>query len=140
MTSFHDALGQSIGCPLDGWTERLPPPRTAMEGRYCRVEPIDPGRHAAELHEVNGEDAENRIWTYLPYGPFETLSDYRNWMDAACTGDDPLFHAVIDLKDGKAAGLASYLRITPRSGSSRSGTSISRRACKAPRPEPRPCT
>jgi len=116
MTSFHDALGQPIGCPLDGWTERPPPPRTAMEGRYCRVEPIDPGRHAAELHEANREDAENRIWTYLPYGPFETLSDYRNWMDSACTGDDPLFHAVIDLKDGKAAGLASYLRITPPVG------------------------
>ncbi len=116
MTSFHDALGQPIGFPVDGWTKRLPPPRTAMEGRYCRVEPIDPGRHAAELHEVNREDAENRIWTYLPYGPFETLSDYRNWMDSACTGDDPLFHAVIDLKDGKAAGLASYLRITPPVG------------------------
>ena len=34
-------------------------------------------------------------------------------MGATCLGDDPLFFAIIDKADGKAAGVASYLRITP---------------------------
>ena len=87
-----------------------------MEGRTCRVEPIDPERHAAALHEANLEDAENRIWAYLPYGPFATLADYRAWIEAACLGEDPRFHAVIDLRDGRAVGVASYLRLEPPVG------------------------
>jgi RimJ/RimL family protein N-acetyltransferase len=87
-----------------------------MEGRYCRVEPIDPDRHAADLHRANLEDAEHRIWTYLAYGPFETLADYRAWMAATCLSDDPLFHAVVDRARGTAAGVASFLRIDPPAG------------------------
>ena len=116
MTEFHDSLGQPIGFPVDGWTARPEPPRSAMDGRWCRVEPIDPERHAAELHRANTEDAEGRIWSYLAYGPFETLADYRAWMAATCLGDDPRFHAVIDLRDGRAAGVASYLRLQPAVG------------------------
>ena len=38
-------------------------------------------------------------------------------MATACLGDDPLFFAILDRADGKPAGVASYLRITPASGS-----------------------
>jgi RimJ/RimL family protein N-acetyltransferase len=37
-------------------------------------------------------------------------------MHMQCTGDDPLFHAVVDAASGLAVGVASYLRITPASG------------------------
>ena len=116
MTEYHDALGQPIGFPVEGWTERPRPPRTAIEGRHCRVEPVEPTRHAADLHAANREDAQDRIWSYLPYGPFETLDDYRAWMEATCLGDDPLFHAIVDAKTEKAVGVASYLRIEPPVG------------------------
>src|SRR3546814_6139167 len=42
-------LGQPIGAPLPGWTPRPRPPRSVMEGRFCRLEPLDPDRHAADL-------------------------------------------------------------------------------------------
>ena len=116
MTDYHNALGQPIGFPVEGWTARPRPPRTAIEGRYCRVEPIDPDRHAADLHAANREDAEDRIWTYLGYGPFETLDDYRAWMAAMCLCDDPLFHAIVEQASGKAVGIASYLCIEPAVG------------------------
>jgi RimJ/RimL family protein N-acetyltransferase len=115
-TAFCNALGQPIGFPVENWRGCPPPPRAALEGRTCRVEPLDPERHAAALHHANLADAENRIWTYLPYGPFATLADYRAWMTANCLGDDPLFHAVIDMADGTASGVASYLRIDPPVG------------------------
>jgi RimJ/RimL family protein N-acetyltransferase len=37
-------------------------------------------------------------------------------MEKTCLGNDPLVHAVVDLKTGKAVGVASYLRIDPRNG------------------------
>ena len=114
--TFHDGLGQPIGFPVPGWEERPRPTRTSMVGTYSRVEPIDPDRHAADLHRANLEDTEQRIWTYLAYGPFDTAAAYRAWMEATCLGDDPLFHAVIDLARGTAAGVASFLRIDPPAG------------------------
>jgi RimJ/RimL family protein N-acetyltransferase len=78
---------------------------------------LDPDRHAAALFEADAADAEGRSWTYLPDGPFATLTDYRDWMWATCLGEDPLFFAVIDLAAGRPAGLVSYLRITPAAGS-----------------------
>ncbi|HEX9768246.1 MAG TPA: GNAT family protein [Kiloniellales bacterium] len=113
---FRNALGQPIGFPVENWRSCARPPRTALAGRTCRVEPLDPERHAAALHGANLEDRENRIWTYLPYGPFATLADYRAWMAASCLGDDPLFHAVVDTAHGAASGVASYLRIDPPVG------------------------
>ena len=86
-----------------------------MEGRYARIEPFDPDRHAAELYEANS--VSDAIWTYMPQGPFASFPEYRDWMIANCMGDDPLFHTIIDLADGKAKGVASYLRIAPAAGS-----------------------
>jgi RimJ/RimL family protein N-acetyltransferase len=116
MTNHVNHLGQPIGFPLPGWSARPRPPRTAMEGRLCRVEAIDVDRHAADLHTANLEDKEGRNWTYLAYGPFERLDDYLGWMRNTCLGDDPLFHAIIDLRTGRAVGVASYMRIDPTPG------------------------
>jgi RimJ/RimL family protein N-acetyltransferase len=112
----RNALGQPIGEPVPGWTPRPRPPRTPIEGRFAAIEPVDPGRHAAELHEANAADREGRMWTYMGYGPFAALADYRRWMESACMGEDPLFHAILDKASGRAAGVASYLRIDPPVG------------------------
>jgi len=116
MTDHVNHLGQPIGFPLPGWTARQRPPRTAMEGRLCRVEPIDLDHHAADLHTANLADREGRNWTYLAYGPYQRLEEYRAWMRTTCLGDDPFFHAVIDKGTGRAVGVASYLRIDPAPG------------------------
>ena len=116
MTARTNHLGQPIGDDLAGWTPALPPPRTALEGRWCVVEPFDLDRHGALLFDAYAEDAEDRIWTYLPYGPFASLADFRAWAAATCRGDDPLFHAVVERATGQALGVASYLRIVPAAG------------------------
>ena len=88
-----------------------------MAGRFCTVERLDPDRHAADLFSANRLDTEGRIWTYLPYGPFESFETFREWMISYCLNNDPLFHAVIDNVTGNAVGVASYLRIEPANGS-----------------------
>ena len=113
MEAHRNQFGQSIGASLPGWSARPLPPRTAMTGRYCRVEPLDPERHASDLFEANSDDAEGRNWTYLPadQGPHASFDSYRQWAKTAATGDDPLWHAIIDAESGRAVGVAAYARI-----------------------------
>jgi RimJ/RimL family protein N-acetyltransferase len=101
---------------VPGWTPRAKPPRTPIEGRFCRIEILDAGRHAADLFAANALDRDGRNWTYLGYGPFERLEDYRAWVTGVAAVDDPLFHAIIDLGTGKAVGVASLMRIDPANG------------------------
>ena len=108
-------FGQPVGAPVPEWTPRPPPPRTAMAGRFCTVEPLDPGRHAAQLFAAFAED-DGRMWTYLPRGPFAAAADYREWAEGAARLDDPLTHAIIDNASGQAVGTAAYMRIDPASG------------------------
>ncbi len=116
MSQITNKLGQPIGFPLDDW-KACPHPRGAtMEGRLCRLEPLDFERHAGDLFAAFAEDSDARNWTYLPYGPFTTEADFRSWLSSSCLGDDPCFFAVIDLFAGKAVGMASYLRIEPAVG------------------------
>ena len=117
MEPLFNGFGQPIGFPLPNWAPPPKPPRESIVGTYCRLEPIDPERHAAALFAANASGGGAKDWTYLPYGPFESLADYRAWMEAGCLGDGPLFFAIVDAADGQPAGVASYLRITPRSGS-----------------------
>jgi len=117
MTPIHNALGQPIGHRLPEWTPPPRPPREPMLGRFCRVEPLALERHAAELHAANSADTDGRMWTYLAYGPFPSLDDYRAWVQQSCLGDDPFFHAIVDSATGRAGGVASYLRIDPPAGS-----------------------
>ena len=104
-----------VGAALPGWVPPPPPARRVIEGRYARLEPLDAARHAAELHRANSAD--DAIWTYLPYGPFETEAEYAAWAGAMAPGDDPLFFAVRDLETGLCGGVLSYLRIQPQAGS-----------------------
>ena len=116
LSHFVNNLGQPIGRPVPGWTARPRPPRTPIEGTFCRIEPLDPACHADDLFAANSRDAEGRMWTYMAYGPFETQTAYRDWAETVCRGDDPLFHAIIDRQSGLATGVASYLRIDPGNG------------------------
>lgn len=87
-----------------------------MQGRFAWIEPLDADRHAAELFAANSADSEERMWTYLGYGPFASLAGYRAWVEASAKSGDPLFHAIVDLVTGRAVGVASYLRIEPAVG------------------------
>ena len=116
MTGHINHLGQSIGEPLDNWQAAGRPDDEQMNGRFARLERLDADRHAADLHAAFGADTEHRIWTYLPYGPFDTFDSFVGWIRSTCAGDDPLFYAIIDVSTDRAVGVASYLRIAPAVG------------------------
>jgi RimJ/RimL family protein N-acetyltransferase len=87
-----------------------------MVGRYCVVEPLDPPRHARDLFAAYALDTTGRGWTYFPYGPFAEETAFRAWLDGMAAKDDPLFHAILD-ETGEAVGVASFMRISPDTGS-----------------------
>lgn len=109
--------GQPIGDALRGWTAPARPARVTLNGHWCQLQPLNVEAHADALHTANLADHAGSSWTYLPYGPFATVDAHRAWVSAMGKGDDPLFFAIIDKSDGQPAGVASYLRITPESGS-----------------------
>ena len=117
MTDHHTELGLPIGAPVPDWRPAALPGDAPMVGRYCRVERIEPARHGDALFAANRIDRVGRNWTYLPYGPFDDLTSYREWLDAAAATTDPRFYAVVDCASGQAVGVASYLRIDPSAGS-----------------------
>ena len=104
-----------FGTPLPNWT---PPPRPVGEvltGAYVQLERMDPALHGADLHRAyQGHDG---LFDYLPYGPFALPADYMRWATATACGDDPLFYVLRNRATGLCGGVASYLRITPESGS-----------------------
>jgi RimJ/RimL family protein N-acetyltransferase len=116
----RNPLGQPVGAALPGWTARARPPRTPLAGRCCRLEPLEPDRHAADLAAANALDDEGRMWTYLPYGPFASDESYRAWMGSVATGEDPQFHAILggsgEDQAGRALGVAAFMRIEPAAG------------------------
>lgn len=112
-----DHVGQPVGLPLDHWSAPAAPGRMTLEGRFCRLEPLDPGRHGRALHAANQADLEGRLWTYLPYGPFADFAAYEEWLQEMAARADPLFFAVIDSASSQPAGLAAFLRIDTKAGS-----------------------
>lgn len=116
-THYTNHLGQAIGEPVTEWNPPARPDSTVLQGRYARLEPLDCDRHSEQLFSANCADTENRIWTYLPYGPFADLADYQTWIKQVSAQPDPWFYAITDKRSGKALGVASYLRISPNDGS-----------------------
>ena len=105
-----------VGFAVENWTPPPYPPRTILAGRLCRLEPLDPKQHAADLYAANSLDTEGRNWTYLAHGPFATFEDYLHWVESVYRKDDPQFYAIVDNATDKAVGVASYLRIDPANG------------------------
>ena len=109
-------LGQPVGPELPGWTPRPLPPRTPMLGRFCRLEMLDADTHAADLHSAYSLDPDDRHWTYLPYGPFDSAETYTAYVRERTRLADPLQHAIIDLATGKPVGVSAFMRIDPANG------------------------
>lgn len=110
-------LGQPVGPGIPDWKPPPVPPREQLPGRFCRLEPLDADRHADVLYDAYSLDGGGRTWTYLYSGPFPTRESYRDWVNQVSSVADRLFYAIVDVATGQAAGVASYMRIDPATGS-----------------------
>lgn len=87
-----------------------------MYGRYCRLDPLDVERHAAELFEAYDEAPDDRDWTYVTRQRPASLDEFRQEVAVLAAKPDPLNFAIIDLASGKAVGTIALMRIDPPHG------------------------
>jgi hypothetical protein len=111
-----------------------------MNGRTCRVEPIDSTRHGKTLYAAYATDREGRLWTYLPWGPYSGPEELCARIDAVRASGIRPEYALIDLASGKPFGQASYLNIDPAAGSIEVGGIVYAPEFSAGLPQPRRCT
>jgi len=93
------------------------PSQKFLKGKHVSLEPINISKHSKDLYTNFSKDKENRIWTYLPYGPFKSFGSFKKWLKSFCLNKDPFFYAIYVKRHKQYCGMASYLRITPEHGS-----------------------
>jgi len=101
---------------LSHWTPCKRPERKVLEGRYVRLEPLDPVRHGKALFEASSVADAERRFQWLPEYPPASETELVDWATCAASGEDPLFFAVIDKASGKTAGRQTLMRIDPANG------------------------
>ena len=101
-----------------------------LEARCTGSRPADPRGHRSrerscgssrsiprgtwrDLYAAAGDPA---IWRYLPTGPYPDEAPFAALLESYAASEDPLFFTIVDLRDERPAGIASYLRITPEHG------------------------
>lgn len=99
------------------WQPREPPGDAPLSGDHVLLRAIHPSADVQSLFAVSHPPARDpAIWTYLPYGPFETAQDMGELLRWAQSSTDPQFFAIVGLPDRRPLGMCAYLRITPEFG------------------------
>ncbi len=107
-----------LGEPLPDWTPREKAVATRLEGRSIRLAPLDVSAHAGDLFEAaQGAGSDPFLYTYLGAGPFESFTDFRNWLESQAADDGLGVFVVIDKETCNAVGCASTMRMDLANGS-----------------------
>ena len=105
--------GLPIGPRLADSGPARSPERVALEGRYARLEPLEPARHRDHLYAASTSPDAAARFRYLGDPPFESPGAFEAWLAKAAASTDPLFFAVIDRATGRVEGRQTLMRITP---------------------------
>ena len=101
---------------LTTWTGVSSPSHTALDGRYVRLEALDPVRHGVQLlasaKALGGEERFRYLFEEAP----ADMSDFAPWLDKAAASEDPLFFAVVDKATNRAEGRQSLMRVDTTNG------------------------
>lgn len=92
------------------WSPRKLPRRVVLDGRYARLEPIDPKRHGDGLFAASMAPgaAERHRWLFEE--PMDREA-FQSWLEQKHRQDDPLMFAVIDKATGRVEGRQCFMRI-----------------------------
>ena len=108
--SLDPATEQPVG-PLVDAASAEAPKAVVLEGRFGRIEKLDPSRHRADLWAAVA--GHHQIWTYMAYGPFADAAAFGLWLEARAGITDPFSYVVID-KAGQACGIITLMEVRPQ--------------------------
>lgn len=105
---------QPVGTPVEPARAGESPARATYGGRFVTLAPPDPRADAAELYACShGDQATERLWTYMPYGPFADVAAMQAWLERCAASRDPLWLIVVERARGRRAGMVSFLNVEP---------------------------
>ena len=108
-----DDPARPLGVELSNWQAPPVPGPEVIDGRYLRLERLNPDRHGAEVFAATGAD--HSLWDYMGNGPFRDTEGLRAWM-AQAVASDAVFYGFVDSATGQAFGYASFMRIDAANG------------------------
>jgi RimJ/RimL family protein N-acetyltransferase len=95
----------------------LYPDITRLVGRFVTVERLDPQRDCADLFRISHTPPEaQKLFRFMSFGPFDSLSAMQTWLDGIASGRDPLYFSVLEHSSGQRVGMISLLNIFPAHG------------------------
>jgi RimJ/RimL family protein N-acetyltransferase len=87
------------------------PDMRPLHGRWMRLVHVSAVKHATDLYaSFDGKDPQGHIWTYMGYGPFESLEIFTDWLKQREASRDPWFYAFVRRDSGKAVGMGAFMR------------------------------
>lgn len=99
---------------MANWRAPDYPSHDPIDGRWARLEPLDPARHAADLaHAFTAADA---LWTYLPAEPPRDDAAWLALLTELTTRPATLAFAVRDLRLDQVTGFLTIMDIRPAHG------------------------
>ena len=87
------------------------PDRRVLDGRFVRLEPLDPARHGPALWR--GLVGAEPVWDYLFDGPYADEASFARELERKAASSDPLFWTIVDQASGAAVGFAALMRQDP---------------------------
>ena len=101
---------------LSEWSGVPRPGRVTLDGRYARLEPLDPSRHTDDLFAAATAPGAADRFRYLFESEPADAAEFSAWVTKAAASGDPLLFAVIDRATGRAEGRQALMRIDPVHG------------------------
>jgi RimJ/RimL family protein N-acetyltransferase len=106
---------------LSAWTKRTAPGLVMLAGERVRLEPLEWERHGPGLFAAVGGEANAGIWTWMPIGPFATLSSLERFLRAVREYEGWRTMTIVGQRSAEIFGMASYMRIREEHGSAEIG-------------------
>ncbi|MGB8315237.1 MAG: GNAT family protein [Aestuariivirga sp.] len=108
-------MAKKVDRPIGPTVDPLPvgnvPDMRPLHGRWMRLDHVSAVKHTADLYaSFDGKDPQGHIWTYMGYGPFASLEEFTEWVQAREAARDPWFYALVRRATGKAVGMGAFMR------------------------------
>jgi RimJ/RimL family protein N-acetyltransferase len=108
------ALVLPIGELVETPSPAARPQRRPLTAPRFELRPLDPDGDVDDLHRVSNEaSGADRLWTYMPYGPFPDRETMHCWLTSCASTDDPLFYAVVERSTSRRVGMCSFMSVAP---------------------------
>ncbi len=105
-------LSALVGAAIKSQSHVDVPRQTTYEGKFLVLSPVNPETDAEELYQCShGSARKEQIWTYMSYGPFDSVQNMRRWLEVRTKSKDPLFFTVYHRKSKHRVGMVSFLNI-----------------------------